>query len=130
MIEKTIFRRDAFSISIPYFELEDDTQYLDEIKPSTATMIFFIASEKMFPNTLLAIFCRILLEQTFRDHRLVENFLHWKLLIFSLPRFSAKRQFLLRARVARWQSFKPKNSDLGKFWRALKWQGQVYFMAI
>jgi hypothetical protein len=33
-------------------------------------------------------------------------------------------------RVARWHFFKPKNPNLGKFWRVLQWKILVYFMAI
>jgi hypothetical protein len=37
---------------------------------------------------------------------------------------------VLRFRFARWYIFKPKNPNLGKFWRALQWIMFVYFMAI
>jgi hypothetical protein len=33
-------------------------------------------------------------------------------------------------RVARWHIFKPKNPNLGKFWRVLQWKILVYFMTI
>jgi hypothetical protein len=32
-------------------------------------------------------------------------------------------------RVARWHIFKPKNPNLGKFWRDLQWKMSIYFMA-
>jgi hypothetical protein len=35
-----------------------------------------------------------------------------------------------RSRVARWYIFKPKNADLGKFWRALEWKSLAYSLAI
>jgi hypothetical protein len=40
------------------------------------------------------------------------------------------RIFADSARVARWFIFKPKNPNLGKFWRALEWNMFVYFMTI
>jgi hypothetical protein len=33
-------------------------------------------------------------------------------------------------RVARWVCFQTKNTNLGKFWRAMQWKMLVYFMAI
>jgi hypothetical protein len=33
-------------------------------------------------------------------------------------------------RDARWFIFKPKNPNLGKFWRALDWKMLIYFTAI
>jgi hypothetical protein len=34
------------------------------------------------------------------------------------------------SRVARWFIFKPKNPNLGTFWRALEWKMLVHFMTI
>jgi hypothetical protein len=33
-------------------------------------------------------------------------------------------------RVARWYIFKPKNPNLGKFGRVLRWKMLIYFMSI
>jgi hypothetical protein len=43
---------------------------------------------------------------------------------------NTKKYWLVRGlvRVARWFVFKPKNPNLGKFWRVLQWKILVYFV--
>jgi hypothetical protein len=36
---------------------------------------------------------------------------------------------MVPGRVARWYIFRPKNPNLGKFWRDVKWKRLVYYMA-
>jgi hypothetical protein len=42
--------------------------------------------------------------------------------------FSQRSYNCIHTRVARWLVFKPKNPNLGKFWRILHWKMLVYFM--
>jgi hypothetical protein len=44
--------------------------------------------------------------------------------------FSLRRDVVVVCRVARWFVFKPKNTNLGKFWRALDGKMSIYLMAI
>jgi hypothetical protein len=49
--------------------------------------------------------------------------------LFTCPDKSEKmRGKTVESRVARWLIFKPKNSSLGKFWRALDLKMLIYFV--